>query len=491
MSRTPARAFTLVEGLVALLVFSLLSAVAFISYNAVVSYTQQQFVNASAEQLSDQLCAAATLNSAPVTGLTQTHLNDHIDDIRSIDVEHIAVHPELATHMQLKGTTRTERGYAYVQGDTEHYAVFPLNDTSCSTEPAIMTSYPQAAQAEQPQNTSEETYDTLALTGKAGPAREGILDRAIYSENPIAVAGNFTLSSDSDAVAIHTNSQFTCSGNSDLQAFVHTAQGAQLSGNCEVDGIWSNDTVTISGNSKVRGPLTSAQGDHQASGNATVEGQIYLKGDTNSPDSVTGTVNNQRNELPEVPTIRMPKITYAGITRDGAASWEQTIQSAADANNGRNTDPCSISPARYSLAGPVTLGQDETIIDATSCPTLTFKGLGNKTLIELAGDVTLVVNDFAINNTVTITSADGQAHWLRIISPWRNITSDECQQSGGGDIRISGNGIRTSNDVLALLYTPGTVSLQGNVSVSGQLYGCTVQAGGNTNLDFNQAPSLK
>jgi hypothetical protein len=162
--------------------------------------------------------------------------------------------------------------------------------------------------------------------------------------------------------------------------------------------------------------------------------------------------------------------TVSAEPADGAAvtSWATWLRGIALAANAPSWSPalsakpgCTVSS---SAAGTSTVAVTSTTwVDArksgTGCDSVSLQGL----TLRLSGDLTLVTNGIASTNGMTVVSADGKAHVLRLLVPGKVGPG-----VGAGQITLLGT---TSIDPLitALVATPGTVQVNGPAQLSGQL----------------------
>ncbi len=104
---------------------------------------------------------------------------------------------------------------------------------------------------------------------------------------------------------------------------------------------------------------------------------------------------------------------------------------------------------------------------ATSgCRKVSIQGMN----FELAGDLTIVVDDATVTNGLTVTSADGEPHTVRLV-----VT--------GGDVTFSGTTL-SDDAITTQVAATGRIALNGPAVLQGQLIGGQVQTTGDVRLEY-------
>ncbi len=313
---------------------------------------------------------------------------------------------------------------------------------------------------------------------------------SVYLTNDCSVQGD-----------VRAGGNYSCDTKGEVQGSV-TAAGTGPSGlqnSCSVGGaLASGGSLTVNGNTKIHGDLTSATGDivfptnsPRITGNARAAGTITYQSGGSTKSVVAGSVlPNSPSAVPAAPTIaNMPHITWAMLTgatpAPAVVEWKKWLQENARRNNAPTWTgsylgtSCKGDGAGYELNGNlVSTATAPVILDARAC---TKAELQNVT-VSLKGDVTLVVNQFATNGTVTVKSADGAPHNFRLVA-LSSGAGDPCATPSAQSLSFS-NTMTFDAKTSTFIYTPGTLTVSNAFSMTGSIYACATSFSNSVTINY-------
>jgi Tfp pilus assembly protein PilX len=361
---------------------------------------------------------------------------------------------------------------------------------------------------------------TVALTAGAASSAP-VFTKGVFSDGPLSVTNTFSTvggsvysnddySCNSDGVVdgtvtvqgdvrltnsckingnVFSGGNFSCSGSSPSPIVLGSVRasgttGSSLTNSCNIKGnLWTGGPVTLTATPKIEGNLITSTLGLTTQSTARVLGDTRTGGAITVSDGQPKTVplrglitDNSPQALPPGPPVEtMPPVTYRASDWTGftVRTWAQWVAQNANDNgapsySGARTNPCDqISGAGYSLNGPLRNSGD-LVVDATACTGVRLLAV----TLRLSGDLTIFVKDFSSSNGLTVTSADGDVHKLRIIVPASNTSNVCASTSSSGDIVFNSGGTVISNKTPLLLYTPGRVELTNEVDFYGSIYAC-------------------
>ncbi|MDQ1249999.1 MAG: hypothetical protein QG597_4376, partial [Actinomycetota bacterium] len=323
----------------------------------------------------------------------------------------------------------------------------------------------------------------------------------MFSEAAITTTNQWALNgAGSD---FYTNGNFACNSSSRVDGSVYTQGTANLTNACRVLGdVWARGQVTTSTTTvNIGGSVKSSTAGLRIGNNPlTIGGNVLLattlvNSDGGSPN-VGGTISQNLGTFVDPPKDTFPKIGYDATTWTDRGwqvmTWVNYIDGIRTLGPApgywTSADYCTIAYQSYSLNGPLLGPNVPTVLDARTCSTaanpaskrtnLQWQGNSKAVELKLRADLTIIATDFYNTGTLRVTSVDAAGNpsttprQLRIIVPWVNGTT--CSASGAGKIKFDAGGVQFDPTITVLLYTPGTITLSNGVTLSGQIYGCTV-----------------
>ncbi|MBX6371503.1 MAG: hypothetical protein IRZ02_04520 [Acidothermus sp.] len=357
------------------------------------------------------------------------------------------------------------------------------------------------------------TVETLLRLSTTPLAAFGF-DKALFSNTDLQVTNQVTVTSTSGVNAnIYTNGNFQCNSNPNVAGSVYAQGTAYVTNSCVVQGdLWAKGAVTGDSQPTIGGQVRSSTAGAKLQSTVKIKGDIILAGSLTITDGKSLPIANWQGKvyqgvtgMPLPPTLTLPVVTwpinladwnnglgetfsmldwqvYVSTHAPNAKSWSQVFPSS-----GGTSYACTISSDSYSLNGPLVLPSTPTIFNAYTdgCSSTGISTQGNSTTIVVNADTAIFASSFTLSK-VNIQSGDGKPHKLWIIVPWVNNTNADCTQSGVGSQSINTNSGLTIDPLLTtLMYTPGGYSGNNNVTMSGQLYACTLGIARNTlNLTY-------
>jgi hypothetical protein len=313
----------------------------------------------------------------------------------------------------------------------------------------------------------------------------------VFTAGSFTVSDNFTMvNATSSPASLFANGSVTCNSSASVGAYIQTASGATIVGNCRLGGIWAKgsintDTtgVVIDGNvTSATGGLTMGANPIHVGGNITLAGTVH---NTTGHQPVVGGVilQNQTGLLSPEPRL-LPRLTYNPLDWPGwsFASWSSFIQAQAAQNHGSGSSPCKVSSSSSSVNGSMVGPATPTVLDARSCSKLQLAGSEGAVHLALRSDLTIFVKSMETTGSITITSYDGLPHTLRIVSPWVN-PGTACSASGAGSITLA-SGLTITPKVSTLIYSAATIDVTSSLDFYGQVYACSVAFAQNTTLHY-------
>ena len=341
---------------------------------------------------------------------------------------------------------------------------------------------------------------TALVRMTAGTASGPTLDKAVFSDSSITLTNAWKLVSVSGSDAsLYTNGNFTCNSTPTIAGSVYAQGTASLTNTCWVDGdVWANGNITTSTTGiHVGGSIKSTTGGLSEGNHGIYIGKDVQVKTTCCGGSPTGKAGDGQVQtvggtiqtgvtLTAPPAETFPQIAYSPSSFPGYsvvpwATWEKTnaVANGAPSWSSAQTGDCSVASASYSLNGPLLSPSTPTIIDARSCSPMSW----NTVTLKLASDLTIFASSFYSTNGVTVTSADGANHVLRIIVPWSS-TATTCAGTGAGNITFDAGGTSLPSNIQMMLYTPGQLTMTNNIDFYGQVYGCTISASVNVTVRY-------
>src|SRR5579875_1316573 len=358
------------------------------------------------------------------------------------------------------------------------------------------------------------TMEALLRLSTAPMAAFGF-DKAIFSNSNMQMTNQVTVTSTSSLTAnVYTNGNFQCNSNPNVAGSVYTQGTAYLTNSCVVQGdVWAASTVTADSTPTIGGQVRSSTSGAKLQSTVKINGDIILAGTLTITDGKSlpianwkGSVSTGVTGMPLPPKLTLPVVTWpvnlsnwnnglgetftmvdwqtwVATHAPNAPSWSQVFP-----KNGGTTYACTITSDSYSLNGPLALPSTPTILNAYTdgCSSTGIGTTGNSTTIKIYADTAIFASSFTLSK-VTIQSGDGKPHKLWIIVPWVNNTNGSCTNSGVDQNQsINTNTYLTIDPLLTtLMYTPGGYSGNNTVTMTGQLYACTLNIARNTlNLTY-------
>ncbi|MGO4533417.1 cutinase family protein [Leifsonia sp. 2MCAF36] len=295
---------------------------------------------------------------------------------------------------------------------------------------------------------------------------------------------------------IRVGGNFTCTGNAHVDGDVTVTGTVHLSETCVIAGsVTTSSDLEMSGSAQIIGNVASG-------GNITIAPTTLIGGSVDATGSITGTNGETISELQDANaligtiTTGTPAPTIGAVTfqtigfsatdwpTSTPTTWKDLINGIAESNGlpdtspGRSATPgCTIAPTTSSVGAASWQVTTNTVVDATTagsgCPTVTVDNMN----IGLSADLTLIVDNIQQANSVSVYSADGQPHRLRILATGTSAST--------GGIAI--DSLQGSDQIETRLHAP-TVSVSTSLDIRGSIEAADQVDLIKTKLAFNPLP---
>jgi len=206
---------------------------------------------------------------------------------------------------------------------------------------------------------------------------------------------------------------------------------------------------------------------------------------------------------PSSPSLNFPKVSATDARWSGwtMRKWRNDLEPLRRsgytwANVCSVTNDGIFEPAGLVISTP-------TIYDLTAatgsggCGTSGQVGLGGSLTVKLGADMVMFVPGAQFRTQFRVESLDGVKHTLYVVESWPSSMAS-CSTSAPSSIRginlnaygAGGNGPVTQGpNTAVMIYTPGTITSNGNSEITGQMYGCSVNVSNTVRLHFLAANS--
>jgi len=281
------------------------------------------------------------------------------------------------------------------------------------------------------------TVTPIGADGSLGDPGSATLSSGVaatlYSEGNLTLTNTFTVSGQGGSVA--TAGDLTCNSSVTISGDVTVAGDVYLTNTCSIGG-----DLIVGGNVRMNSHAAIAGSIH-AAGNVTLQSSNRIGGDVQAAGTVTSIDGSTDDALyaagavggaiargaaviaPDVLAVTGPAPTDPFAGDANVISWKAWLNQTATANNapswaqGLAANPgCTMASGAYSVNGPSVPIAAATVIDAraatSGCGKVSLQGM----TLELSEDLTIVSDGLATVGAFRVSSADGMAHDLRIVS---------------------------------------------------------------------------
>ena len=200
---------------------------------------------------------------------------------------------------------------------------------------------------------------------------------------------------------------------------------------------------------------------------------------------------------PSSPSLNFPKVAasdsrWAGWTM---RRWVDDLKPLRHDTNPWGPNVCSVTSGgvfRSALVVTTPSIYDLTADPASGgCGAGGVVGLGGDLTIKLGADMVMFVPGAQFRTPFRVESLDGNKHTLYVIESWPTGMA----QCGSAPSSVRGIGLSAyGSSVISqdantslMLYTPGSISSSGPATLTGQMYGCTVNLSNPVTLHFQAA----
>lgn len=265
--------------------------------------------------------------------------------------------------------------------------------------------------------------------------------------------------------------------------------GISMRNSCQITGdAWAKnffDVRTSVNGWRVAGNTTVASGDFFEQNNNSFGRDLRVSGDINGSPTVAGSIcsanigdpcDSFENYVPR----GFPEVDY--VPADWAPDLQEKSQAefvtdmidaggfkSSSAEDDFRDDSCNIK--KQWLKDPFHLNAGESqgsLYDLRTCDVM-WEGV----TLKVYQDTAFFVDDFYERNGFRVESGDGEEHDVWIIVPW----------GSDGDVKLS-NQSNVLAPVNMFIYTPGTVQIDNQQTINGQIYGQTVHVSNNFKLSY-------
>lgn len=255
----------------------------------------------------------------------------------------------------------------------------------------------------------------------------------LYSAGNLTLTNSFTVSGQDGSVV--TAGDLSCNSSVAISGDVTVAGDAYLTNTCSIGG-----DLIVGGNLRMNSSAAVA-GSIRAVGNVTLQSSNRIGGDVQAAGTVTSIDGSSDDALHAAGAVggnieRGVAVTAPNVLAEvgppatdplagdvNVISWKTWLNQTATANNapswaqGLAANPgCTMASGAYSVNGASVPIATATVIDARA----TTSGCGKVSLqgmtLDLSGDLTIVSDGLSTIGSFHVSSADGKAHELRIVS---------------------------------------------------------------------------
>jgi len=352
-----------------------------------------------------------------------------------------------------------------------------------------------------------------------------VFDYGVYAAENLAAQPDFKV----DGGGVYTNGTYTCNTNGTIIGDLVAGGDVRLTNGCLVDNIEAGGIFHCDSNPHVRGNVTAAgTGETTLTSTCRVDGNVVTAGKItmSSGPSVGGNVisagssitvtnasvkvggygragtsvvngfggnlnavfgsgyaQNSPSAAPSAPEKEtMPSLTFDDVNTAGWAqktfgSWikESAVANGAPSySTSYSGTQCLADSGGYAMNGGLTAITTPTVVDARGCSTATVQAM----TMTLRADLTLVVNNFSVINSLTVNNPTGGRAKLRIVvpaAPGAATCAPSTPSATKGNIALT-NTVKIASNVDTFVYTNGTVSVSNDVYMTGSLYSCKLDA---------------
>lgn len=299
----------------------------------------------------------------------------------------------------------------------------------------------------------------------------------VYSRQSLSIGNSVTL-----AGPVIVGGDFVCTNSARVDGDLLVAGDVYLTNDCRIDGgVAAGGTVRMDSAPVVTGAVR-AGGSVSFQSTATIGAAVDTAGSFTIIDGAT------IEALQAAGRLGGPVTTGADITApdlgpapqaddqvpETSVAWGQWLREIATAA-GAPPWASAFTAAPGCAIAPWTVGTtdiavaSDTVVDART-PTSGCHGVGLYGLtLHLCGDLTIITDGLQSTNGLTVRSADGQPHRLRVFVPGGSPT---------GDVTLIGPTI-TDDLITTEIITHGAVDVHGLAALSGRITAGSLHATGN------------
>ncbi len=298
---------------------------------------------------------------------------------------------------------------------------------------------------------------------------------AIFSASGLSFSNGVSVSAPgNESATVYAGGDTSCPNSVDLMANIVTTGSVSMSNACTVSGgVWSSGQLTMANTAQIDGnAVVAGAGDGITMTNdSSIEGDALAAGpvQVSAPATISGTESEDSGNVPEPPSIPLP-----GLQLD-SAGWQAVgyvVEPPDDDCNPASSDPYGIYAELDALASATTREVLQT--------TCSIDLYGNQ-VVGVAHSVAIFSSGgFSFSNNSQITSADGASHTVDLIVP-SSTSSGSSGCSAGIDLS---NHTALPSPIVSLLYTPCTVSMANNTSITGQVIAGSIDLANSFSLDY-------
>jgi len=298
---------------------------------------------------------------------------------------------------------------------------------------------------------------------------------AIFSASGLSLSNGVSVSTPgNEAATIYVGGSASCPNSVDVMASMVALGSVSMSNACTISGwVWSAGSLTMSnvaqidGNAVVSGAGNGINMTNHSSikGNALATGPIQVI----SPAAISGSQVDDSSDVPSPPSIPLP-----GLSLD-AAGWQAAgyvVEPPNDDCNPASSDPYGI----YAELDALSSATSREVLQTTCSIDL----YGNQVVSVDHSVAIFASGGFNFSNNSQIASADGTSHTVDLIVPSSGTSGGSGCASG---IDLS-NHTALPSPIVSLLYTPCSVSMVNNTSITGQVIAGSVDLANNFSLDY-------
>ncbi len=361
----------------------------------------------------------------------------------------------------------------------------------------------------------------------------GIVDAAIYAGAYFTATNAWTVVGQS--ANVYVNGDYTCN------SFVTTAGDLIVQGNVHmIDGCYVGGSVKATGYVQMQ-QSSQVGGDVVAEGyvklNKTCDGSatdpcspssIVIGGDirtlySDGQNGITSVVqivggttrarlNGETDLRPDgvevlggtiitgdstvdIPYIPWPPVHFNPNPTPRNITWNTFFNEIAADNGSTTKTSCTISNAKFSVDGNITVTEPLVVNAMGDCPSgVKINGQNGEPMrVTLFADLTIYSKQFdSQTGGITFISGDGLRHNVRLISPLPtgvispdDMTNQELSEYG---ISFGATPVTTDDKATLLLYTPGPMKFGNGTDFRGQGVGGSFYTSGSVTVDYVPVP---